>query len=167
MQRLSGEHLEMEVRAMTNITRWEPYRELATMRQMLDRFFEDDFARFPSLWERRSDTMSLALDVAEKDDAFIVKASVPGVPAEDVEVTLTDNVLTIKGEMKADKEINEENYHLRERRFGSFMRSVTLPTAVDADKIEAVNENGVLTLTLPKAEAVKPKKIEVKKLVNA
>jgi HSP20 family protein len=137
------------------------------MRQMLDRFFEDDFARFPSLWERRSDTMSLALDVAEKDDAFIVKASVPGVPAEDVEVTLTDNVLTIKGEMKADKEINEENYHLRERRFGSFMRSVTLPTAVDADKIEAVNENGVLTLTLPKAEAVKPKKIEVKKLVNA
>jgi HSP20 family protein len=111
--------------------------------------------------------MSLALDVAEKDDAFIVKASVPGVPAEDVEVTLTDNVLTIKGEMKADKEINEENYHLRERRFGSFMRSVTLPTAVDADKIEAVNENGVLTLTLPKAEAVKPKKIEVKKLVNA
>ena len=80
---------------------------------------------------------------------------------------LTDNVLTIKGEMRADKEINEENYHLRERRFGSFVRSVTLPTAVDADKIEAVNENGVLTLTLPKAEAVKPKKIEVKKLVNA
>ncbi len=152
---------------MTNITRWEPYRELATMRQMLDRFFEDDFTRFPSLWERRPDTMSLALDVAEKDDAFIVKASVPGVPAEDVEVTLTDNVLTIKGEMKADKEINEENYHLRERRFGSFVRSVTLPTAVDADKIEAVNENGVLTLTLPKAEAVKPKKIEVKKLVHA
>ena len=152
---------------MTNITRWEPYRELATMRQMLDRFFEDDFARFPSLWERRPEAMSLALDVAEKEDAFIVKASVPGVPAEDVEVTLTDNVLTIKGEMRADKEINEENYHLRERRFGSFVRSVTLPTAIDADKIEAVNENGVLTLTLPKAEAVKPKKIEVKKLVNA
>lgn len=150
---------------MTNMTRWEPYRELATMRQMLDRFFEDDFSRFPSLWERRPDTMSLALDVAEQDDAYIVKASVPGVPAEDVEVTLTDNVLTIKGEMKADKEINEEHYHLRERRFGSFVRSVTLPTAVEADKIEAVNENGVLTLTLPKAEALKPKKIEVKKIV--
>lgn len=131
------------------------------MRQMLDRFFEDDFARFPSLWERRSDTMSLALDVAEKDDAFIVKASVPGVPAEDVEVTLTDNVLTIKGEMKADKEINEENYHLRERRFGSFMRSVTLPTAVDADKIEAVNENGVLTLTLPKKAAPSARRLTI------
>lgn len=151
---------------MTSITRWEPYRELATMRQLLDRFFEDDFSRFPSLWERRPEMMSLALDVAEKDDAFIIKASVPGVLAEDVEITLTDNVLTIKGEMKEDKEINEQSYHLRERRSGSFMRSVTLPTAVDADKIEAVNENGVLTLTLPKAEAVKPKKIEVKKIVS-
>lgn len=105
--------------------------------------------------------------MAEQDDAFIVKASIPGVPADDVEITLTDNVLTIKGEMKDDKEVKETNYHLHERRFGSFMRSVTLPTSVDADKIEAVNENGVLTLTLPKAEAVKPKKIEVKKIVNA
>ena len=152
---------------MTSITRWDPYRELATMRQVLDRFFEDDFARFPSLWERRPEAMSLALDVAEREDAFVVKASVPGVAPEDVEVTLTDNVLTIKGEMKADKEINEENYHLRERRFGAFVRSVTLPTAVKAEKIEAVNENGVLTLTLPKAEAIKPKKIEVKKIVAA
>lgn len=152
---------------MTSITRWDPYRELATMRQVLDRFFEDDFARFPSLWERRPEAMSLALDVAEREDAFVVKASVPGVAPEDVEVTLTDNVLTIKGEMKADKEINEENYHLRERRFGAFVRSVTLPTAVEAEKIEAVNENGVLTLTLPKAEAIKPKKIEVKKIVAA
>lgn len=152
---------------MTSITRWDPYRELATMRQVLDRFFEDDFARFPSLWERRPEAMSLALDVAEREDAFVVKASVPGVAPEDVEVTLTDNVLTIKGEMKADREINEENYHLRERRFGAFVRSVTLPTAVEAEKIEAVNENGVLTLTLPKAEAIKPKKIEVKKIVAA
>ncbi len=152
---------------MTSITRWDPYRELTAMRQLIDRFFEDDFTRFPSLWERRPETIPLALDVAEKDDAFIIKASLPGVPAEDVEVTLTDNVLTIKGEIKEDKEIKEENYHLRERRFGTFMRSVTLPAPVDADKIEAVNENGVLTLTLPKAESVKPKRIEVKKVVNS
>ncbi|MCS6826185.1 MAG: Hsp20/alpha crystallin family protein [Caldilinea sp.] len=152
---------------MTSITRWDPYRELTAMRQLIDRFFEDDFTRFPSLWERRSETIPLALDVAENEDAFIIKASLPGVPAENVEVTLTDNVLTIKGEMKEDKEIKEENYHLRERRFGTFMRSVTLPAPVDADKIEAVNENGVLTLTLPKAESVKPKRIEVKKVVNS
>ena len=152
---------------MTSILRWEPYRELATMRQMLDRFFDDDFARFPALWERQPGAMSLALDVVEQEEVFIVKASIPGVPADDVEITLTDNVLTIKGEMKEDKEVKEANYHLRERRFGSFLRSVTLPTTVDADKIEAINENGVLTLKLPKAEAVKPKKIEVKKIVNA
>ena len=74
-------------------------------------------------------------------------------------------MLTIKGEMKEDKEIKEETYHLRERRFGQFTRSVTLPMPVNADKIEAVNENGVLTLTLPKAESTKPKKIEVKQIV--
>ena len=147
---------------MTNITLWEPYRELANMRQMLDRFFEDDFSRFPILWDRRGEMMGLALDVVEKEDAYIVQASVPGVPAKDVEVTLNDNVLTIKGELKAEQEVQEETYHLRERRFGAFMRRVALPGAVDADKIEAVHENGVLTLTLPKAAAVKPKKIEVK-----
>ena len=143
---------------MTAITRWEPYRDLVNMRQMMDRMFDDELFKLPSLWERRADVWSLALDVAEKEDAYVVKASVPGVNPEDVEVTLTDNVLTIKGETKADREVKEENYHLRERRFGQFMRSVTLPLPVNADQIEAVNENGVLTLTLPKAEAVKPKK---------
>ena len=76
----------------------------------------------------------------------------PGVNPEDVEVTLSDKVLTIRGEMKEDKDIKEENYYLCERQYGSFVRSVTLPMAVDANAIEAVNENGVLTLTLPKAE---------------
>lgn len=151
---------------MTSLTRWDPYRELATMRQMMERFFDDDFLKFPNLWERRSEVFGLALDVAEKDDAYVVKASIPGVNPEDVEITLSDNVLTIKGELKEDKEIKEESYHLRERRFGQFLRSVTLPATVDADKIEAVNENGVLTLTLPKSEAVKPKKIEIKKVVT-
>jgi HSP20 family protein len=142
-------------------------RELATMRQMMDRVLEDDFFRFPSMWERNGgEVASLALDVAEKDDAYVVKASLPGVNPEDVDITLTDNVLTIRGETKDDKDIKQENYHLRERRFGTFVRSVTLPNAVDADKIEALNENGVLTLTLPKAESVKPRKIEVKRMVN-
>jgi HSP20 family protein len=142
-------------------------RELATMRQVMDRMLDEDFFRFAPVWERNGgEVASLALDVAEKDDAYVVKASVPGINPEDVEITLTDNVLTIRGETKADNDIKQENYHLRERRFGAFMRSVTLPNAVDADKIEAVNENGVLTLTLPKAESVKPRKIEVKRMIN-
>jgi HSP20 family protein len=150
---------------MAALTRWDPYRELATMRSMMDRLMDEDVFRLPRQWER-SNEFGLALDVAEKNDAYIVKASVPGVAPEDVEVTLSDNVLTIKGEMKEDKEIEEETYHVRERRFGQFVRSVNLPMPVNADKIQAINENGVLTLTLPKAESTKPKKIEVKKILN-
>ena len=150
----------------SSITRWEPMRELATVRTMMDRLFDEAFMDMPRLWDRRSDVFALALDVADQDGSYVVKASVPGVNPEDVEVTLTDNVLTIRGEMKEDKDIKEESYHLRERRYGSFLRSVTLPMPVDANAIEAVNENGVLTLTLPKTEAVKPKKIEVKTAVT-
>jgi HSP20 family protein len=152
---------------MNNLTRWEPYRELATMRQMMDRMLDEDFLRPLGMWERSGQTNNLALDVAEKEDAYVVKASLPGVNPDEVEVTLTDNVLTIRGETKEDKEIKQENYHLRERRFGSFARSVTLPNPVNADQIEAINENGVLTLTLPKAESVKPRKIEVKRMINS
>jgi HSP20 family protein len=151
---------------MNAVTRWDPYRDMVAMRQLMNRFFEQDSDVFPRLWDQQGTTYNLALDVAENQDAYVVKASLPGVNPDDVEITLADNVLTIKGEIKADKEIKEENYHLRERRSGTFVRSVSLPTAVNADAIEAVNENGVLTLTLPKTEAVKPKRIEVKKMVN-
>jgi HSP20 family protein len=152
---------------MNSLTRWEPYRELATMRQMMDRLLDDDFFKPLSMWDRNGQTNSLALDVAENEDAYVVRASLPGVSPEDVEVTLTDNVLSIRGESKEDKDIKQENYHLRERSFGSFARSVTLPNPVNADQIEAVNENGVLTLTLPKAESAKPRKIEVKRMINS
>ncbi len=152
---------------MTTLIRWDPFREMTTMRNMMDRVFNERLFDMPMLWPRNQEPLSLALDVAEEENKYIVKASVPGVKPEEMEITVSDNVLTIRGEMKEDKEIKEENYHLRERRFGSFMRSVTLPAAVDAEHIEAINENGVLTLTLPKSEAVKPKKIEVKKMVTA
>ena len=152
---------------MTALTRWDPIREMSTMRNTLDRLFNERLFDMPLMWERNPESMSLALDVAEEADKYIVKASVPGVKPEEVEITVTDNVLTIKGETKEDTEIKEENYHLRERRYGSFMRSATLPAPVNADKIEAVHENGVITLTLPKSETVKPKKIELRKMVTA
>jgi HSP20 family protein len=152
---------------MTALTRLDPIREMSTIRNTLDRFFNERLFDLPLMWEQNRESMSLALDVAEEADKYIVKASVPGVNPEEVEITVTDNVLTIKGETKEDKDIKEENYHLRERRFGSFMRSVTLPAPVNADKIEAVHENGVITLTLPKSETVKPKKIELRKMVTA
>ncbi|MBK7219446.1 MAG: Hsp20/alpha crystallin family protein [Candidatus Promineofilum sp.] len=104
----------------------------------------------------------LALDVAEKGEVFTVKASLPGISPDDLNVTLEDNVLTIQGETKEDETIEENSYHIRERRYGSFSRSVRFPVPVEGDKVEAEYENGVLTLTIPKAEAVKPKRIAVK-----
>ncbi len=154
---------------MTTLTRWEPFREMTTlsraMDRMFDRFVDEAYGELPTMWEQGNGN-SLAVDVAEKDGIYEVKASVPGIQPEDIEVTLNDNVLTIKGEMKVEKEHDQGNYHLRERRFGSFTRRIALPSNIDVEKIEATNENGVLTLTLPKAEAAKPKRIEVKKLVE-
>lgn len=149
---------------MTTLTRWDPFREMVTFRNMVDRFFEDSL--WPMSTWQRSEGFPLSLDVAEDDKGFIVKASIPGVDPENVEVTLMDNTLTIKGETKEEQDINEKNYHLRERHYGSFMRSVTLPNTVDADKIEATHENGVLTLTIPKSESAQPKRIAVKSTIN-
>lgn len=150
---------------MTNLIRWDPFREMTTMRELMDRAMDETFFDAPRIWSRRLENFPLALDVAEDQESYMVKASIPGTDPNDVEITLTDNVLTIKGEVKEEKDVEEQNYHLRERRFGSFTRSVTLPLSVDADKVEATHENGVLTLRLPKTEAVKPKKISVKKMI--
>jgi HSP20 family protein len=103
----------------------------------------------------------LALDVMEDEDAYVVKASVPGVKPEDIDITFDKGMLTIKGELKSEEEITKGQYHLRERRFGRFARSLTLPTGVKAESIEAKVDDGVLTLRLPKAEEVKPKRIAV------
>ena len=102
------------------------------------------------------------IDMAQTDDDVIIKASVPGVNPEDLNISVTGDTLTIRGEVKEDKEIEEANYQIRERRIGSFARSVLLPSTVVADKAKAEFENGVLRLTLPKAEEVKPKTITVK-----
>ncbi len=151
---------------MNALTRWDPVREIQSMRNLMDRFFEESFMDAPRLWSRSLETFAPALDVMEDSDAYTVTASVPGVDPEAIDVTLTENVLTIKGETKSEEEKKEANYHLRERRFGRFSRSITLPTPVDADHIEATQENGVLTLRLPKVESAKPKRIEIKPTVN-
>ena len=150
---------------MNALTRWDPVREIQSMRNLMDRFFEESFMDAPRLWSRSLETFAPALDVMEDSDAYTVTASVPGVDPEAIDVTLTENVLTIKGETKSEEEKKEANYHLRERRFGRFSRSITLPTPVDADHIEATQENGVLTLRLPKVESAKPKRIEIKPTV--
>jgi HSP20 family protein len=125
----------------------------------MDRLF-DRMAGNQSVWSLAG-SWDLALDVAENKDEFVVKASIPDINPDDLEITFTDSTLTIKGETKEDKDIKEEQYHLRERRYGSFSRSITLPNKVKADAIEASYDAGVLTLKLPKTEEVKPKKIAI------
>ena len=151
---------------MTTLTRWDPFRETVPLRTVMDRLFDESFFEAPRIWERNQSEWSLALDVTEDENEFVVTASLPGITPEDVEITLNDSVLSIVGETQDEKTVDEKNYHLRERRYGSFKRSISLPTAVDAEKVEALHENGVLTLHLPKSEAVKPKKIAVKSTVN-
>ena len=140
------------------LTRFEPFREMLTLRRAMDRMFDRALDTEPA-WQPV--TWDLALDVAENKDEFLVKASIPGIHPDDLDITYTDNVLTIKGETKEEKEIKEDQYHLRERRFGSFARSITLPNKIQGDAIEARYEAGVLTLRLPKVEEAKPKKIAI------
>ncbi|HIC89424.1 MAG TPA: Hsp20/alpha crystallin family protein [Anaerolineae bacterium] len=148
---------------MAEVVRWEPFQELMTLREAMDRLFEDAFVRPWSMGlTTTAPVTKLALDMYETDDDVIVKATIPGIDPEDLEITVTDDVLTIKGETKAEKEVKEEQYHLRERRYGAFQRSVRLPVPIVANEARSEYENGVLTITLPKAEEVKPVKISVK-----
>ena len=142
------------------LMRWEPFRELVSLREAMNRLFEESFVRPWGAFPRWAE--GPAVDMYETDTAVMVKAAIPGVDPKDVEISVTGDTLTIRGEVKKEEQVKEENYLRRERYYGSFCRSFLLPTRVVADDAEAVFENGVLTLTLPKAEEVKPKTIKVK-----
>ena len=145
---------------MNSLTNWDPFRDLWNMRSMVDRMFENAMDRQTGGWQPVE--WGLALDVTENEEEFTVKASVPGINPDDLEITFTDGTLTIKGETRGEKNVDEAHYHIRERRFGRFSRSISLPSNLDTDKIEASYDSGVLTLHLPKAEEMKPKRIEIK-----
>ncbi|GMR09958.1 MAG: Hsp20/alpha crystallin family protein [Anaerolineae bacterium] len=147
---------------MANLIRWEPFRESRQLHEMLDRFMER--ALYTDPWFNGSGAERLPLDVLQTEDEFVITANIPGIKPEDVDVSVSGDVLTIRGEVTEEKEEGGEGktYLLRERRLKSFSRSVTLPVSVNADKAEAKFKDGVLTLTLPKVEEVKPKRIAVK-----
>jgi HSP20 family protein len=146
---------------MSNLVRWEPFRDLVSLREAMDRLFEDSFVR-PSGWWPAERATTLALDMHESDEDVTVRASIPGVKPEDVDISVKGDVLTISGQTTEEKEEEGGTYHLRERRFGAFQRSVRLPAMIKADKAEATFENGVLTLKLPKVEEAKAKSIKIK-----
>lgn len=144
---------------MSNLTRWEPMREMMTLREAMDRLFDDAFTRPIS---GREGWSAPAIDMYQTDDEIVVKAMLPGMKAEDVQINVTGDMLTLRGEMKHEEETEERSWHIREHRFGRFERSIALPTQVTADRANAEFENGILVVTLPKAEEVKPRTITVK-----
>ncbi len=146
---------------MASLVRWNPIREMDRMQAAMDRLFNDAFYR-PWFAARGSEAVgSIPVDVFESPDEFIVKAPMAGVSADNLEVTYEAGVLTIRGEVPQEKEVQGECI-CQERGFGKFARSISLPGDIVADKIAATLKDGVLTLHLPKAEEIKPKKISVK-----
>ena len=145
---------------MTKITRWEPFREMRRMHDMLDQLMDRNLIDYPGVMEDRYSF--LPLDVYQTDENIVVKASAPGINPDDLNISITGDSLTIQGGTVEEKEDKGTQYYLRERRASKFSRTITLPTMVKAEEATAEFEKGVLTLTLPKVEEVKPKMITVK-----
>lgn len=139
---------------------WRPFTE------ELERRFEEILGRpfFPIAWRRlpgEERGWVPPLEMFEKEDKFTVRAELPGMKREEIDVSVVGDTMTIKGERKAETEVKEEDYYCCERSYGSFLRSINLPSAVDSKKIEASYEHGVLEVTLPKAPEIRPKKVEI------
>ena len=148
---------------MSNLTRWEPVREMMTLREAMDRLFDDAFTRpFSLIREGGATWSSPAIDMYQTDNELVVKAALPGLKPDEVQINVTGDVLTIKGEVKHEEEKKDKSWHIREQRWGSFERSVRLPTGVISDKAKADFDNGILTISLPKSEEVRPKTITIK-----
>ncbi|MCX6027767.1 MAG: Hsp20/alpha crystallin family protein [Chloroflexi bacterium] len=146
---------------MAELVKWEPFREMTSLHDAMGRLFEESFLRpgWFGGWEPAAS--ALPVDVYETDDHVVVKATVPGVKPEDIEVTITGDVLTIKGEFKTEEKTEKHNYLRQERRYGSFCRQLSVPAGADVDRVKATFEHGVLTLELPKVEAAKAKTVKV------
>ena len=148
---------------MSNLTRWEPANEMMTLREAMDRLFNDAFTRpWLSIRDGGSTWSSPAINMYETDNEVVVKAALPGIQADEVQINVHGDVLTIRGETRQEEEKKEKTWQIREHRWGAFERSVRLPTGVTSDKAKADFENGILTITLPKSEEVKPKTIAIR-----
>ncbi len=152
----------MALKKWTPFDLWDPFREMRYLQERINRLFE------PSLRRPATEALSLLdtgfppVDIHEDANNIYLKAELPGVKKEDLNISVDNDVLTIKGEKKQESEVKEENYHRVERYYGSFSRSFTLPAGVDAGRVSATYKDGILSLTFPKREESKPKKIEVK-----
>jgi HSP20 family protein len=143
------------------LRRWEPFQEMISLREAMDRLFEESLVRpFGQSTSALADNQ-LAVDIYKDKDQLVVKAAVPGIDPDDLDISISGDVLKIQGETKSEKEVKQENYHRREFRHGAFGRSVRLPAEVDSTKAEATVKDGILTLSFPLSEKAKPKAIAV------
>jgi len=140
---------------------WKPFGRLSSTRKEMERFWNQFIHETPSIGAFAEEWLP-SVDISETKDSFIVKAELPGLDAKDVKVSISGDILTIRGEKKKEEEEKDEHHHYVERYSGSFQRVFQLPTAVKGDKVEAIFDKGVLKVTLPKVEEAKKKEIEVK-----
>jgi HSP20 family protein len=144
---------------MRTIARWEPFRGVTTLQDQINRLFNDSFERAGE--ESNLTAWAPAVDIYETEHELVVKADLPDVDPKDLDIRVENNILTIRGERKFEKKVNEENYLRVERSYGAFARSFTLANTVNSEAIKAEYNNGVLTLSIPKREEAKPKQIKV------
>ena len=147
---------------MSNLIRWQPVRDMVTLRDAMDRLFDEAFTRPLGFGDGWRGAGGPSIDMYETHNDLVIKAALPGLKAEDVQINVTGEMLTIKGETKEKSEVEDKSYHIREHRYGVFERTLSLPTMVMPDKAKAEFDAGVLMITIPKAEEVKPKTITVK-----
>lgn len=144
------------------VVRWDPFRDLMTIQDRMNRLFEQTLSRTQGEAEGIApSTWAPAVDILETPDSIVMKAELPGLKKEDIDIQVRDNTLTLRGERRFDKEEKQENYLRIERAYGSFHRAFTLPTTIQQERIRAVFRDGVLELMLPKAEEAKPKQIQI------
>jgi len=147
---------------MAGIVKLDPFRDMVTLREKMDRLFEDSIIKGRGKEEELTVTAwTPSVDIYETEDNLVIKAEIPGVDKKDVSIEVKDNTLKISGERKLEKDIKDENYHRLECSYGSFRRIFALPTSVDQEKISAKFKNGICEIILPKREEKKPKQIEI------
>jgi len=150
-----------------NIIRWDPFRDLATLRERMNRLFEEAYTSRGEEKDMVASTWNPSVDIYETENELVLKAELPGIDENDIEIKIEDNTITLRGDRKFEKETKEENYHRIERSYGSFYRSFTLPRNIDQDKIKAESETGILKVTMPKKAELKPKKVKILKPKSA
>jgi HSP20 family protein len=146
---------------MTVITRWDPFREFSTLQDRMNRLFRESYGPEGREESLASTTFAPPVDVYEDEHNLTLKIEVPGIDEKDIDVRVENNVLTVHGERKFEKEEKEENFRRVERQYGSFTRTFTLPSTVDAEHVSANYDKGILKIALPKKAEAKPKQIKV------